>query len=122
MSINIDFAGYLTEQIEARSVESGRRIRSTAQTIRTVAQELRNDPTTSVGADLAERGAEVVDRIGTYVEETPLTEMISDAERFGRQQPWVVASIGLGIGMLASRLVKSTAARRASMDFTTSAQ
>ncbi|HLX26677.1 MAG TPA: hypothetical protein VKR05_06765 [Candidatus Cybelea sp.] len=109
----MDFQGYLTKQFEARSSDSGKRIRSTAETIRSVADQLRSDPNTSMAADFAERGADVIDRIGVYVEQTPLDQMMSDAERFSRQNPWVVATAGLAAGILASRLVKSTAARRA---------
>jgi hypothetical protein len=112
----MDFQGYLTKQIEARSSDSGRRIRTTAQTIRTVADQLRNDPNTAMAADFAERGADVIDRIGAYVEQTPLDRMMADAEMFSRRQPWVVATAGLAAGILASRLVKSTAARRAMND------
>lgn len=110
--MNIDLSGYVTKQIETRSADSGRRIKATAQTLRTVAEELRNDPTTNPAADLAERGAEMIDRIGTYFEETDFATMVSDAETFSRQQPWVVAAAGLAAGILASRLVKATAARR----------
>lgn len=109
---NADFSGYITRQIQDRSSESGRRIRTTAQTIRTVADQLRNDPNTAMAADLAERGADVVDRVGAYVEQTPLNRMLADAEAFSRRQPWIVATAGLAVGIMASRLLKSTAARR----------
>ena len=118
MSTNIDFSGFFTKQIESRTAESGRRIRTTAQTLRTVADELRDDPATSPAADFADRGAEVIERIGSYVEQTPLTQMIADAEQFSHEQPWVVASAGIAAGMLAARLVKSTAARRDTMPST----
>lgn len=109
---SIDFSGYITKQIQSRSAESGKRIRTTAQTMRTVADQLRNDPNTAMAADLAERGADVIDRVGAYVEETPLDQMFADAERLSRRQPWIVATAGLAAGIMASRLLKSTAARR----------
>jgi hypothetical protein len=80
--------------------------------MRTVADQLRNDPNTAMAADFAERGADVVDRIGSYVEQTPFEQMMADAERLSRQQPWIVATAGLAAGIMASRLLKSTAARR----------
>lgn len=112
----MDFQGYLTKQIEARSADSGRRIRTTADTIRNVADQLRSDPNTAMAADFAERGAEFIDRIGIYVQQTPLDRMMADAETFSRRNPWVVATAGIAAGILASRLVKSTAARRAMYD------
>jgi hypothetical protein len=80
--------------------------------MRTVADQLRNDPNTAMAADLAERGAEMIDRVGAYVEETPLDQMMADAEELSRRQPWVIATAGLAAGIMVSRLVKSTAARR----------
>jgi hypothetical protein len=113
---NLNFGSYLTKQIESRSAESGRRIRSTAQTLRSVATQLRSDPTTSSAADLAERGAQMVDDIGSYFEQTDFNTMMADAQRFSRQRPWVVATAGLAAGLLASRLVKATAAHRGAED------
>lgn len=116
--MNNNLTGYITDQIQNRTAESGRRIRTTAETLRAVAQELRSDATTAGAANLAELGADMIDRVGNYVETTDLSTMVADAERFGRRQPWVVATAGLAAGLLASRLIKSTAARRtASFDY-----
>jgi hypothetical protein len=106
----------LTDEIEARSSEYGGRIRGTAETVRTVAQQLREDPTTAAAAGLAARGADLADRVGTYLEQTPLERMIADAESLGRRQPWMLATVGIAAGVLASRLIKSTAARRNNAD------
>ena len=109
---DLDLSGFVTKQIESRSADSGRRIRATAQTLRSVAQELRNDPTTEAAADFAERGADVIDRVGGYFEQTDFETMMADAERFSRSQPLIVAAVGVTAGILASRLLKATAARR----------
>ncbi|HYL27990.1 MAG TPA: hypothetical protein VEW74_09165 [Candidatus Nitrosotalea sp.] len=110
-----DLSNYLTRQIEARSSDYGARILTTAQTVRSVAQQLRDDPNTAAAADLAERGADVIESIGAYVERTPLDRMVADAEAFSRRQPWVLATAGVAAGILMSRLLKSTAARRQSI-------
>ena len=109
---NNNLSSYVTNGIEARSSEYGGRIRTTAETVRTVAQQLRDDPTTAGAAGMAERGAELVDRIGMYLEQTPLDQMVADAESLGRRQPWMLATVGIAAGIFASRLLKSTAARR----------
>jgi hypothetical protein len=109
---SLDIGSYLTKQIESRSADSGRRIRSTAQTLRTIATELRNDPATSSAADFAERGAQIVDDIGSYFERSDFNTMMWDAQRVSRERPWLVATVGLAAGMLASRLVKATAAHQ----------
>ena len=109
-----NFSGYLAQQVDERRADSGRRIRKTAQTMRTVAGQLRGDANAAIGADWVERGAEVVDRMGAYVESTSLEQMMADAESLSRRQPWVIAAAGLATGVLAARLLKSTAARRQS--------
>ena len=107
---SLEIGSFVSKQIESRSAESGRRMRSTAQTLRTIATELRNDPTTSAAADFADRGAQMVDDIGSYFERSDFNTMIADAQRVSRERPWLVASVGLAAGMLASRLIKATAA------------
>jgi hypothetical protein len=109
---NNKFSSYVTSGIEARSSDYGGRIRTTAETVRTVAQQLREDPNTAAAAGIAERGAELVDRVGMYLEQTPLDQMVADAESLGRRQPLILATVGIAAGMFASRLLKSTAARR----------
>ncbi len=109
---NNNFSSYITNGIEARSSDYGGRIRTTAETVRTVAQQLRDDPNTAAAAGIAERGAELVDRVGTYLEQTPLDQMVADAESLGRRQPLILATVGIAAGLFASRLLKSTAARR----------
>ena len=111
-----NFSNFVTSGIEARSSEYGGRIRGTAETVRTVAQQLREDPNTAGAAGIAERGADLVDRVGIYLEDTPFQQMISDAEALGRRQPWMLATVGIAAGIFASRLLKSTAARRGAVD------
>ncbi|MGA9274846.1 MAG: hypothetical protein WBV67_15300 [Candidatus Cybelea sp.] len=84
--------------------------------MRTFARELREDPGTVLAADIAERGADVLERVGSYVEQTPLDRMLEDAEALGRRRPWMVATAALAAGIFASRLIKSTAARRQAMN------
>ncbi|HTA55192.1 MAG TPA: hypothetical protein VK755_10680 [Candidatus Acidoferrales bacterium] len=115
MQSNI-LSSYIAKKIASQSSAYGGRIRTTAQTVRTVAQQLREDPNMAMAADAAERGAVVIDRIGAYVQETPLERIVADAEAMGRKQPWLLASAGIAAGIFASRLVKATAARRRAMD------
>ena len=96
--------------------EYGGRLRTTAESVRVIAGQLRDDPNTVLAAGLVRRGAEAIDRIGTYVQVTPLERMAADAEELGRKQPWLLATAGVAAGLFASRLIKATAARRGSMD------
>jgi hypothetical protein len=107
-----NFSDYVSRQIEERTSESGRRIRTTARTMRSVAEQLRHDPNTAMASDLAERGADAIDRVGAYLQVTPIDKMLADADELGRRRPWIVVTAGLAAGVVASRLLKSTASRR----------
>ncbi len=109
---NQAISAYLTKQVEIRSTDFGRRFRTTAQTLHTIAEQLRNDATTHATADFADRGADIIDRIGSYFENSDVDVLMAGAEDFSRDRPWAVATIGIATGLLASRLLKSTAARR----------
>lgn len=107
-----DIGGFISRELETRAANSGRRISATAQTLRNVAGDLREDPNTRIAADLTLQCSEAVARAGSYLENTSLHQMIADAECLSRRRPWAVASVGLTAGFLASRFIKATAARR----------
>ena len=102
----------LIGQLETRTKIAGQSVRSAANALRTIAGQLREDDTSKALADVADRASDMVDRVGSYLEQSDFHTLMSDAEDFSRQRPWAVASIGLVGGLLASRLLKSTAARR----------
>ena len=66
-----------------------------AQKLRQIAGELRNDPKMNAVADVADRGAETVDRI----------------ERLSRERPWVAAGASVAAGIVAARLLKAMSRR-----------
>jgi hypothetical protein len=102
----------LIGQLETRTKSAGRSVRSTANMLRTISGQLRDDDTSKGAAHVTDRGADLIDRAGAYLEQSDFHTLISDAEGFSRERPWAVASLGLVTGLLASRLLKSTAARR----------
>ena len=69
---NQNTSAYLTKQVENRTTDFGRRIRTTAQTLHTIAEQLRGDVNTHAAADFADRGADIFDRIGSYLENSDL--------------------------------------------------
>jgi ElaB/YqjD/DUF883 family membrane-anchored ribosome-binding protein len=109
---NEQITALLIGQLETRTKTAGRSVRSTANVLRTIASQLREDDTARGAAHFTDRGADLVDRAGAYLEQSDFQTLISDAEDFSRERPWAVASLGLVTGLLASRLLKSTAARR----------
>jgi hypothetical protein len=113
---NNDLRNYLAKKFETQVSEYGDRLRTTAESVRGIAGQLRDDPNTVLAAGLVRRGADAIDRIGIYVQVTPLERMAADAERLGRKQPWLLATAGVAAGLFASRLLKATAARRGATD------
>ena len=101
------------QQIEMRAAQAGAQVRAVAHTVQTLADDFRKEPSTALVADLTERGAEAIDRVGIYLEETEFETLLADAEEYSRDHPLVVAALGIALGIVASRLVKATAARRA---------
>lgn len=113
---NVDFKNYVAKKFEAQVSEYGGRIRTTAESVRVAAGQLRDDPNAALVAGLVERGADAIDRIGAYVQETPVERITADAEELGRKQPWLLATAGVAAGLFASRLLKATRARRGAID------
>jgi ElaB/YqjD/DUF883 family membrane-anchored ribosome-binding protein len=101
----------LREQVDQRSTQAGERVGSTAQDVRTVAEELRKQGKDQP-AKLAEQAADRVERVGGYLEESDADRILSDVEDFGRSKPWVVVLGGLALGFAASRFLKASSSRR----------
>jgi hypothetical protein len=101
------------QQIEIRAAQAGAQIRAVAHTVQTLADDFRKEPATAMIADLTERGADVIDRAGVYLEESKFETLLADAEDYSRDHPLIVAAAGIALGIAISRLVKATAARRA---------
>lgn len=108
-------AGQATDRVrqtvDDRSTDLGRRASSMAQAMRKASEELRSQGKESE-ASLNDRAVGIVERLGSYLEETDAQRMMSQAEEFGRRRPWVLALAGAGVGLLGARLLKSSAQRR----------
>jgi hypothetical protein len=98
-------------EVDQRSTQAGEQLRSTAGDVRSVGQELRKQGKDKP-AQLAERAADQVERVGGYLRESDGDRILRDAEDFGRRNPWAIAAGGVAIGFLASRFLKASSARR----------
>ncbi len=58
---------FLSDQLDVRSTEIGKKISSTASDLRRIGDELRSSETVSGSADVAARGADYIDRVGSYL-------------------------------------------------------
>jgi vacuolar-type H+-ATPase subunit H len=101
----------LQDQIDRRSTEAGEQVGSTAQDIRSVAEQLRTQDKEKP-AQLAEQAADRVERVGDYLRDSDADRLLRDIEDFGRRQPWAVVAGGLALGFVASRFLKASSSRR----------
>lgn len=101
----------LREQVDQRSTEAGEKISGTAQDLRSVGEELRNQGK-DTPAKFADRGAEQIERVGSYLSESDGDKLLSDVEDFGRRQPLAVLAGGLVVGMAAARFLKASSRNR----------
>ena len=63
-------------------------------------------------AGVTEGAADRIERLGGYLERTSGDEFLRDAEDFTRERPWMVAGLGLMVGLAASRFLKASSERR----------
>lgn len=103
--------GQVREQVDQRLSQAGDRAGTTAEDLRTVANELRRTEKESA-AKVAEGLAERVDGVGRYLSSADGERILRDVEDFGRRQPWAVLAGGLALGFIASRVLKASSGRR----------
>ncbi len=101
----------MREQVDQRSTEAGEKISGTAHDLRSVGEELRNQGK-DAPAKFADRGAEQIEKVGSYLSESDVDRVLSDVEDFGRRQPLAVLAGGLVIGMAAARFLKASSRDR----------
>ncbi|GAC1313514.1 MAG: hypothetical protein NVS2B3_15330 [Vulcanimicrobiaceae bacterium] len=99
-------------QLDSRASEIGTRVLATASSMKRIADELRSDELSHSAASLADRGAQTLERVGTYLNASNGDTLVRDAERFGREQPWAIATTGIVLGLVGSRMLKASAASR----------
>ena len=101
----------IREQVDSRSTEAGEQVSTTADDIRTVGQQLREQGKEQP-AKIAEQAADRAERLGSYLKDSDADRILGDIEDFGRRQPLAVAAAGLALGFVASRFLKSSSSDR----------
>lgn len=99
------------EQVDQRSTQAGEKVAGTAGDLRSVGEELRNQGK-DTPAKFADRGAEQIEKVGSYLSESDGDKLLSDVEDFGRRQPLAVLAGGLVVGMAAARFLKASSRSR----------
>ena len=103
--------GRLRDQVDQRSTQAGDQIHSTAQDVRSVAEQLRGQGK-DAPARVAEQVADRAESFGTYLRDADGERLLRDVEDFARRQPWLVAAGSLALGFAASRFLKASSSRR----------
>jgi hypothetical protein len=101
----------IREQVDQRSTEVGERVGSTAQDIRSVGEELRNQGKDGP-AKVADQAADRIERAGRYLRDSDSDRILNDVEDFGRQRPWAVLAGAVMVGVAAARFLKASSRQR----------
>ncbi|MDB5092150.1 MAG: hypothetical protein JWO85_251 [Candidatus Eremiobacteraeota bacterium] len=103
---------FLGKQVDERSTTIGRQIETVAHDLRNVGDQLRSTGVAGGAANYVDRGAELVDQFGHYLQDADSERLITDLEGYARRAPWAVAAGALMLGFAASRFLKTSSARR----------
>jgi ElaB/YqjD/DUF883 family membrane-anchored ribosome-binding protein len=101
----------LRDQFERRSSEAGSQVRSLAEALRRSGNDLSNDGNAQA-AQLTGQAADRIERLGTYLEQKSGDELMRDVEGFARRRPWMLAGLGVLVGVAAARFMKASSEQR----------
>ena len=104
--------GKLSETLDERTTQAGGQARQMAQALRRSGEQLREQGEAQQVAGVTEGAADRIERLGGYLERTSGDQLLRDAEEFARRRPWMVAGLGLMVGLAASRFLKASSERR----------
>lgn len=99
--------GQVEEQVGTRSTQAGEQVASVGDAMRQAGDQLRSQGN-DLPAQLAAQAAAQTDRLGRYLRESDGDTILRDVEDFARRQPWIVAGVGLAIGLGVARLLKAS--------------
>jgi ElaB/YqjD/DUF883 family membrane-anchored ribosome-binding protein len=99
-----------TDEADARSTQAGEELGAVGDVMRGASRELRARGN-ELPAAIADQVADRADRFGHYLRQSSGEKLMNDAQDFARQQPWVVAALGLAAGLAVARLLKASGRR-----------
>jgi hypothetical protein len=103
------------ESIDERTAQASRQALQVAETMRRTVTQMRNEEREPGGEQVAgilEGVANRVEQLGSYLERTRGDALLADVEDVARRRPWMVAGLGVIVGLTASRLLKASAEHR----------
>ena len=98
-------------EVDTRSTQAGEQAESVAQDVRSVGEHLRSQGKDKP-AEYADKAAERVAELSDYLKRSDGDAILRDAERLGREKPWVVMAGGIALGVVASRFLNASSSRR----------
>jgi hypothetical protein len=101
----------VSEQANSQRLRAAEGITRTAEAIRRVSGDLEAQQPAIAG--LADGAAEQAERIGRYLRETDVTDIVNTTQDFARRQPLLFYGGALALGMIAARVIKAAAGRPA---------
>lgn len=93
--------------IGAQKEKTAGSIAGVADALRQSGRSLRENDT-AVPAEYVDRAAEQIERIGNYVRNRTLGQLVGDAEEFARREPAIFFGGAFALGLLAARFLKSS--------------
>lgn len=103
--------GKIRQEVDSRSQQVAEQVASTADAMRKVSEELREQGKQQP-AQLLGHGAERAERLGRYLDESDAEGMLHDIEDLARKKPWAAAAGGMAAGFAFSRFLKASSSRR----------
>jgi gas vesicle protein len=103
--------GRAREEIDRRSTEAGQQVKTTADDIRSVGDQLREQGKDGP-AKIADQAAERAQKLGGYLEDSDADRILRDVEDLARRQPWAVVAGGVVLGFAAARFLKASSSQR----------
>ena len=101
----------LSEQLDQRTTDAGSQAHSVAQALRSSTDRL-NEDGNAKAADIANRAADQVERVGSYLQQKNGDDILRDVEDFARRRPWLIAGLGFLGGIVGSRFLKASSEKR----------
>ena len=99
------------EEVQSRASSAGEQLQSLSQTLRRTASELRTQGQEGQ-ATVIDQIAIRAEKVAGYLSQSEPDQLVEDARQYGRRgfelakgQPWLIAPLGIGVGLLAARML-----------------
>lgn len=99
--------GRLEQEVDRRSTEFGSGAREVATAVRGSSSRLRSGGN-DLPAAVAEKTADGLERVGSYLEQTDAERLMADVNDLGRRVPWLFIGAGVLAGFGLARVLRAS--------------